>query len=82
MPLVLRTFRRYNHGELRRSNNQHEELVAALKAGDGVWARSVMTGHILSEQHTLLSTLALNGDGSAEVEFDESQHESAKEASR
>jgi len=82
MPLVLRTFRRYNHSELRRSNNQHEELVAALKAGDGVWARSVMTGHILSAQHTLLDTLSQGKDGLADAEFDETRHESAKEASR
>lgn len=82
MPLVLRTFRRYDDNELRRSNNQHEELVSALEAGDGVWARSVMTGHILSGQHTLLNSLSLGKDGSPDIEFNGPRHKSAKETSR
>jgi DNA-binding GntR family transcriptional regulator len=57
VPLVLRTFRRYSQDELRRSMNQHLELVEALRAGDGLWARSVMSSHILSGRNTLLRTL-------------------------
>src|SRR5476651_2362385 len=37
LPLVLRTFRRYSRDELRRSMNQHLELVEALRARDGLW---------------------------------------------
>lgn len=60
MPLVLRTFRHYDLSELERSTNQHVELVSALASHDSEWARSVMTSHILSAQHTLLRNL--NGD--------------------
>ena len=78
MPLVLRTFRRYNHSELRRSSSQHEELVSALEAGDGVWARSVMTGHILSAQYTLLRTLSLGADDLKDVAIDGPHFDSTK----
>jgi DNA-binding GntR family transcriptional regulator len=55
MPLVLRTFRHYDKDAVRRSTDQHLEIVSALKARDSEWARSVMTSHILSAQHTLLT---------------------------
>ena len=57
-PLVLRTFRRYSDDELRRSMNQHLELVEAIRARDGLWARSVMSSHILFGRNTLLRSLA------------------------
>jgi DNA-binding GntR family transcriptional regulator len=57
VPLVLRTFRRYSPGELRRSVSQHLELVEAIRARDGLWARSVMTGHILAGRNALLRSL-------------------------
>lgn len=56
-PLVLRTFRRYSPGELRRSVSQHLELVEAISARDGLWARSVMTSHILAGRNALLRSL-------------------------
>jgi DNA-binding GntR family transcriptional regulator len=56
--LVLSTFRHYQIEELRRSANQHSELVSALEMRDPAWARSVMAAHILSARHTLLATLA------------------------
>lgn len=57
-PLVLRTFRRYNLEEMRRSTAQHAELVLALRARDGAWARSVMTSHILAGRNALIGSLA------------------------
>ena len=62
LPLVLRTFRRYSQEELRRSMTQHQELVQALRARDGAWARSVMASHILSGRNTLLQTLRSSDD--------------------
>jgi DNA-binding GntR family transcriptional regulator len=62
MPLVLRTFRRYGLDEMRRSASQHLELVAAIGARDGAWARSVMTSHILSGRNALLSSFAAERD--------------------
>jgi DNA-binding GntR family transcriptional regulator len=62
VPLVLRTFRRYDLPELERSTDQHVELVSALASRDCEWARSVMTSHILSAQHTLLRNLSAGGE--------------------
>ena len=44
--IVRRNFHSYDHASLRRSLAHHTEIVAALRAGDPVWARSVMTAHI------------------------------------
>ena len=54
VPLVLRTFRHYKIAELRRSSQQHLELVSAIRARTPEWARSVMTSHILSAHSALL----------------------------
>jgi DNA-binding GntR family transcriptional regulator len=62
VPLVLRTFRRYSQNELNRSMNQHLELVEALRARDGLWARSVISAHILSGRNALLRTLEPPGE--------------------
>ncbi len=48
IPLVLRTFRRYSEEELRRSLNQHQDLISALADRDADWAAAVMRSHILS----------------------------------
>jgi DNA-binding GntR family transcriptional regulator len=66
LPLVLRTFRRYDLEALRRSANQHLEIVAAIDARDAEWARSVMASHILSAQHTLLRQAQNGGAESAD----------------
>jgi DNA-binding GntR family transcriptional regulator len=62
VPLQLRTFRRYGPAEFRRSVNQHIELIEALKARDGIWARSVMVGHILAGRNALLRGLETQED--------------------
>jgi DNA-binding GntR family transcriptional regulator len=61
VPLVLRTFRRYNPVELRRSMTQHLELVDAIRARDEAWAKSVMTSHILSGRNALIGSLSASG---------------------
>ena len=48
VPLVWRTFSRYNPEELRRSLAHHHELVEALRANDPDWAESVMRAHVHS----------------------------------
>ena len=45
-PIVRRNFHTYDEASLRRSLAHHVEIVAALRAGDGAWARAVMTAHI------------------------------------
>lgn len=54
MPVVQQTFRRYSPRELSRSFAHHRELIDALRAGDGDWARSVMRCHIHAARQTLL----------------------------
>lgn len=45
-PIVLRNFHAYDDASLRRSLGHHLEIVAAVRAGDAVWANAVMTAHI------------------------------------
>ncbi|MDN5933842.1 MAG: GntR family transcriptional regulator [Pseudonocardia sp.] len=45
-PIVLRNFHAYDRASLGRSLAHHVEIVAAVRAGDPVWAQAVMTAHI------------------------------------
>lgn len=45
-PIVRRTATRYARADLARSVADHEQLMQALAAHDGDWARAVMTAHI------------------------------------
>lgn len=58
LPLVVRTFHRYSAADLARSRAHHRELVAALRAGDGLWAQSVMRSHVLAAKAVLLRAAA------------------------
>ncbi|MDX5359720.1 MAG: GntR family transcriptional regulator [Alphaproteobacteria bacterium] len=46
IPLVLRTFARYEPAEIRRSMAQHRELLEAFRAREPGWAEAVMRAHI------------------------------------
>jgi DNA-binding GntR family transcriptional regulator len=48
LPFVWRTFSHYTPEELHRSLAHHHELVDALRAGNLIWAESVMRAHIQS----------------------------------
>ena len=50
-PIVHRTALRYDADQLRRSLAEHVEIIAALEAHDGDWARAVMTSHIRRAFH-------------------------------
>lgn len=54
LPIVQQTFRRYSREQLARSFNHHRELIAALSAHDGAWARCAMGCHVHSAKQTLL----------------------------
>lgn len=47
-PLVQRTFHRYTAEQLRRSQQHHRELLAAMQARSPRWAEAVMRSHIES----------------------------------
>jgi DNA-binding GntR family transcriptional regulator len=57
VPIVQQTFRRYTPAQLARSFGHHRELIDALSAHDGAWARSVMASHIHSAKNTILQGL-------------------------
>ena len=50
-PVVLRTALHYDSENLRRSQHEHEELLAAFGRRDSAWAEAVMTGHIRRAFH-------------------------------
>jgi DNA-binding GntR family transcriptional regulator len=56
VPLVHRTFHRYDSAALQRSLTHHGELVTALRWRDPAWASSVMRAHILAARRSLRAT--------------------------
>lgn len=50
-PVIWRTAYHYEPDELKRSYQEHEELIYALERHDGPWAESIMTGHIRRAYH-------------------------------
>lgn len=55
---VIRTFSRYSSEALQRSMNHHDELVAAVEAGDPEWAEACMRTHILAGRSAYLQAEA------------------------
>ncbi|MBC2934169.1 GntR family transcriptional regulator [Nocardioides sp. zg-1228] len=53
VPLVWRTFSHYSAEAMQRSLAHHHEIVHALRAGDAVWAESVMRAHVRAAWVTL-----------------------------
>ena len=51
-PVVLRTARNYSVKDLQQSARDHDELIAAFRAGDAGWARAVMGSHLRRAFHT------------------------------
>ncbi|GAA2066875.1 GntR family transcriptional regulator [Williamsia deligens] len=67
LPLMMRTFHRYAPEDLARSAGHHRELVAALHAGDDVWADAVMRSHVRAAKAVLLASLRADVAESAEA---------------
>ncbi|MEP5937932.1 MAG: GntR family transcriptional regulator [Erythrobacter sp.] len=55
-PVVLRTARQYSVEDLKQSARDHDELIAAFKAGDAGWAKAVMGSHLRRAFHTFADT--------------------------
>lgn len=51
-PVVVRTAISYKRNDLRRSNDNHWELVSAMEARDEKWAEAIMVAHIHAAMHT------------------------------
>jgi len=46
MPMLLKTYEKFDDQEIARSNSHHRELIAAFRAADPDWARTVMETHL------------------------------------
>jgi DNA-binding GntR family transcriptional regulator len=62
-PIQLRNFHAYDEASLRRSLAHHVEIVAAIRAGDPVWAQAVMTAHIHNARTVMLRAAREQEDG-------------------
>jgi DNA-binding GntR family transcriptional regulator len=63
-PIVLRNFHTYDDTSLRRSLAHHHEIVAAVRAGDPVWAEAVMTAHIRNARAVMVRVAREAQEGS------------------
>lgn len=63
VPLIVTTFHRYQQLDMARSARHHREIVEALRAGDGIWAGSVLRAHVLAAKSTLLQPASPRPDG-------------------
>jgi DNA-binding GntR family transcriptional regulator len=53
-PVVLRNFHAYDPASLRRSLAHHEEMTAAVRAGDPDWASAVMRAHVANARVAMI----------------------------
>jgi DNA-binding GntR family transcriptional regulator len=72
-PIVRRNFHTYDEASLRRSLAHPAVIVAALRAGDPVWAQAVMTAHISNARAVMVGAARRQ----AAEQAAEQQHEEA-----
>lgn len=56
VPMVKQTFAKYDQVALVRSAQQHQDLVVAIRAQDGAWARATMAAHILAAKNVIFGS--------------------------
>jgi DNA-binding GntR family transcriptional regulator len=62
-PMALRNFRNFDAAGLRRSLDQHREMIAAIAAGDAAWAGSVMRAHVQAGRAVFRAAVARDRRG-------------------
>ena len=62
-PVVLHTAREYSIEDLKQSARDHDELVAAFRARDPQWARSVMGSHLRRAFHVFADAMNQQAHG-------------------
>jgi DNA-binding GntR family transcriptional regulator len=62
IPLVVRTFTRFDRQELARSISHHYDLVEAIDSRNADWAVAVMRAHIHAGRQVMLRTSAGGDD--------------------
>lgn len=60
-PMVLRNARNFDPAGLRRSLDQHREMIAAIAAGDARWAGALMRAHVQAGRAVFLAAVARDG---------------------
>jgi len=65
VPMLLRTYEKFDEAELRRSNHHHRELISAFEHRDPEWARLVMQTHIRAAHRVYLSKNGRTATGPA-----------------
>jgi DNA-binding GntR family transcriptional regulator len=51
--LTSATFQHYTEDRIQQSLSQHREVVSAIRAGDSLWAESVMKAHLMAARNIL-----------------------------
>ena len=57
-PMVLQNFRNFDAAGLRRSLDQHREMITAIAAGDAAWAGAVMRAHVQAGRAVFLAAVS------------------------
>lgn len=70
IPLVVRTFTRFDRQEPARSVSHHYDLVEAIDGHNADWAVAVMRAHIHAGRQVMLRTLARRAASGATSEAD------------
>jgi len=52
IPVVMRAAMDYTPKKLIQTMRQHQEILGALRTGDGAWAEAAMRSHVLSARPT------------------------------
>lgn len=69
IPLGKRTIVAYSDKERLRSNDQHFEIIEAIRDGDVALGQAIMRAHLLHGKHAALRTLRVNNPGEKVVAF-------------
>jgi len=62
-PMMLRNFRNFDAAGLRRSLDQHREMIAAITASNAAWAGAVMRAHVQAGRAVFLDAVAHGNAG-------------------
>jgi DNA-binding GntR family transcriptional regulator len=62
-PMMLRNFRNFDAAGLRRSLDQHREMIAAIATGNAAWAGAVMRAHVEAGRAVVIAAVSLSHDG-------------------
>lgn len=62
-PMMLRNFHNFDAAGMRRSLDQHREMVAAIAAGNAPWAGAVMRAHVEAGRAVFVAAVARGRSG-------------------